>query len=274
MSPPRSGGAATTVAAALALVLGACGKTDLRPAERGVTAMAPAPGQLGAPAGGKPPSAGAKPAPAIGERSVPLPVPLSAASAAGFARAVQLSSADVTGGSAQPPSHTPRIDEEEAARCSGKTGRAVGGGRSPDYSRGNGLEREDISSSVAVLSSEAVVYKDLEYTQSKTGLDCFSRIVTNKIVRETAHVRLLGVRVTPLTVEMSGAQRAAGLRITARVGVPGSRLVVPLYSDALTYAYGPAELDLYTTSFVQPAPVRTEQQLLTLMRERARLSHL
>ncbi|MHB8533055.1 MAG: hypothetical protein ACYDC2_10080 [Solirubrobacteraceae bacterium] len=252
-------------------MLGACGKTDLRRGEGPAPAGALGAGRLRAPS---PAQAAGKQPPAIGERSVALPVALSAASAASFARAVQLSAADVTGGSPQPPSRTPRIDEEEAARCSGKPGRAVGGGRSPDYSRGSGLEREDVSSSVAVLSSEAIVRKDLEYTQSTAALGCFSRIVRNKLARESARVRLLGVNVTELTVELPGAQRAAGLRILARVGVPGSRVAVPLYSDVLTYAYGPAELNLYTTSFVQPAPVQTEQQLLTLMRERARLSRL
>ena len=59
-----------------------------------------------------------------------------------------------------------------------------------------------------------------------------------------------------------------------RVGIVGSRLAVALYVDALSLPYGPAELDLYTTSFVQPVALRTQQELLTLMRARALLHRL
>ena len=251
----------------LALVVLACGKSDLR-SHQAATRTART----------RPPTArasGAQAPPAIGETSVPLPLVLSPASAASFTHAVQLTGADLTGASAQPRSHSSRQDQEEASQCGSRPGRVVGGGRSADYARGRGLDREDISSGVAVLGSEATVHKDLEYTQSRAGLRCFSRIVTRKVAREAGgNVRLLGVRVSPLTIELPGAQRAAGLRIEARIAIAASRLEVQLYSDALTLPYGPAELDLYTTSFVQPAPARTEQQLLTLMRDRARLSRL
>ncbi len=42
-----------------------------------------------------------------------------------------------------------------------------------------------------------------------------------------------------------------------------------LFVDAITLPYGPAEIDLFGTSFVQPVPVRTEEELLTLLHQRA-----
>lgn len=56
------------------------------------------------------------------------------------------------------------------------------------------------------------------------------------------------------------------------MGLKGS--VVRLFIDALSFGYGPAEIGLYATSFVQPEPLRTEQELLTLLRERAELQRL
>jgi hypothetical protein len=206
---------------------------------------------------------------------VPVPVPLTARTAATFAGAVSLTRADITGGAAQAPSKSPRRDEQEAAKCGGLSAKAIGGGRSQEFVRGKGLDRENFSSSVEVLSSEASVRRDLEYAESSAGLRCYSRVVGKNLqAEEHARMQLLGVKVTPIRVRMSDGQSAAGVRIAARVGVPQAGLAVALYSDAVSLPYGPAELNLYATSFVQPVPVRTQQQLLTLMRERARLSRL
>ena len=51
--------------------------------------------------------------------------------------------------------------------------------------------------------------------------------------------------------------------------MPGAGVVVRLFVDALTLPYGPAEIDLFGTSFVQPVAARTEQELLALLHERA-----
>ncbi len=83
------------------------------------------------------------------------------------------------------------------------------------------------------------------------------------------NIKLLGVRVAPLQISVAGAGRAEGIRILARVGVPGAGVVVRLFVDALTLPYGPAEIDFFGTSFVQPVAGRTEQELLSLLHQRA-----
>ena len=88
------------------------------------------------------------------------------------------------------------------------------------------------------------------------------------------NVRLLGIRVAPVHVTIAGAGVASGIRIQARVGVPSASAVVPLFVDALTIHYGPAEIDLYATSFVQPVAQRTEQELLKLLHDRATRARL
>ena len=273
----RGPGPVLALLTALALSVAACGKSDLRTgsgrreAPSGASAAPRTPPPAGAPGG---PTAStphhSKPAKAIPQTGVPVPLALSTAHAASFARAVQLTLADVVGGRAQPHSATPRSEEEEAAKCAASRDGGFGGARSADFARGRGLEREEISSSIQVLSSEAAVRRDLEYAQSKQGLRCFARIVgRNAVSKAEQHVRLIGLDVATITVDLPAGLRAAGLRIAARVGVPGTRAQVSMFSDALSLGYGPAELNLYATSFVQPAPLRTEQQLLELMRERA-----
>jgi hypothetical protein len=188
---------------------------------------------------------------------------------------VQLQPADLPGVRIQPREPTPRRQEEEASKCGAHGAQAVGGGRSPDYLRGSALDRENLSSSVEVLADERTVGRDIEYAESRAGLACYAKVVSGNLAREQhTGVRLLGVHVTRIRVELPGREVAAGIRIAARVGLPTSRLSVALYSDAISLAFGPTELDLYTTSFVQPEPVKTEQQLLTLMRERARQGRL
>ncbi len=207
--------------------------------------------------------------------AVKVVLPLTAARAAEFARGVELGPADVPGASIAPASSSPAEREREASRCGGPRGGAVGGGRSPNLRRGAGLDQEGISSSVEVLPNAKVVQSDLAYAQSKAGLKCYARVLRSSLASEQhEHVRLVGVRLSPLRIAAAGGQEGAGIRIAARVALDGSGVSVSLYTDAVSFAYGPAEIDLYATSFVQPEALRTEQELLTLMRERARLHTL
>jgi hypothetical protein len=194
---------------------------------------------------------------------------------AAFVAAVKLVAADVPGARPQPSSKTPHNEEREASRCGGAARvQTLQKGRSPDLRRGAGLDREGLSSSVEVLASPDAVRRVLAFSQSKAGIACFSRVLRRTLGSEQAGVRIAGVRLAKLSVGAPGGQTAGGVRIAASVEVGGAHVAVPLYLDALSFGYGPAEIDLFGTSFVQPVPERTEQQLLTLLRERARLHPL
>ncbi len=260
MSRPSRPRAAGLAAAAAGMVLFAgCGKSNL-----------PAPATTGRAA----PHAAHATAIAPPEVTVPLTVPLTAARAGAFSRAVELGPADVPGSSASAPSGATQR-EREASRCGGKAQAAVGGGRSANLRRGVGLDRESISSSVEVLGSVAAVQGNLAYAESKAGLDCFARVLRASLAGEPGEkARLVTIRLGRLRVSGPGGQHGEGVRIAARVAVAGSGISVTLYTDAVSFGYGPAEIDLYASSFVQPPAVRTEQELLTLLRERARLNPL
>jgi hypothetical protein len=209
------------------------------------------------------------------DAAVALPLPLTPAVAAAFAKAVELVPVDITGSQPAPRASASPRSEREAASCVGATRATVGGGRSPELVRGPGLERESISSSVAVLASAALVRTDLAYADSRAGLTCYGRVLRHSFAREqSGHVRLSGVRLSRLELSAPAAETSTGVRITARLQLAGSPLSVPLFVDSLSFGYGPAEIDLFTTSFVQPVGVRIEQQLLTLLWERAQRQRL
>jgi len=241
------------------------------PAAPGQSAPAAPPQSTPGAPGRKPPGARAPKVP--GSPGVPVPLPLTASRAAAFARAVQLTTSDVPGAHDAAASKTPAAREREAAQCGGHAAPTIGSGHSPELQRGRGLERETISSSVEVLRDAHTVEKSLSGSKSKGGLSCYERVLARSLQSEAdPNIKLLGVSVAPLQVSVAGAGRAEGLRILARVGVPGAGAVVKLFVDAVTLPYGPAEIDLFGTSFVQPVAARTEQELLTLLHQRA-LAH-
>ncbi len=259
------GGVGLVVAALLAL---GCGKSDLpRPA---ASAAATSAGRAGTPSAraGRLPGLAAKPVP------VPIPLPLTNARARSFAGAVELVPVDVPGAKVDHEGHSNSQEEREASRC-GKAAAVLADGKSPKLHRGAGLAQEDISSSTEVLASAAAVKSNLASLRSSAGVRCYSRVLKAGLGREAGGgLRLLGLRIGRVNVAGAGGQGGEGLRIEAAVGLTGTAGVVRVFIDAVSFAYGPAEIDLYATSFVQPEPTRTEQQLLTLLRERASLQRL
>ncbi len=213
--------------------------------------------------------------PAQEPENVPIPLPLNAARATAFARAVSLTQADLVGATPESRSKASPAEQREAARCGRNGIKAVGGGRSPSYRRGNGLDRESISSAVEVLKNAAAVRSDLEYATSDRGIRCYARVLGRALRRnQSATTRVLDYKVSGLRVDVGGGYFASGLRIGAKVGIVGVPVAVQVFVDVASMAYGPAELDLYATSFVQPVPSQTEFELMRLMLQRARLQRL
>ncbi len=202
---------------------------------------------------------------------VAVPLKLTAARAALFAQAVNLSPVDVPGSRRAPLTPSIESRQEENLQCSHAEGQAIGGGRSQRLDRGHQLEAESISSSVIVMSSEKAARTDLAYAESPAGLHCYTKLLSHKLERESTSSVAVG-RVTVQRLKLR--QEATGIRITARIAGVKSGLALNLYVDAVAFQYGPAEVELYATSFVQPVPPRTEQELIELMRARARLNPL
>jgi len=207
---------------------------------------------------------------------VSIPLKLTAARAEAFARAVNLIPVDVPGShrSARSPSLQSQ-KEEVAGECADSPAAAVGGGRSAKLDRGSELETESVSSSVVVMGSAAAARRDLAYADSRAGLACYTELLRRRLVGESsATVHIGRVSVTPLRIGRVPRPQASGLRIEAQISGVKSGLTIGLFVDALGFDYGPAEIQLYATSFAQPIAARTEEDLLALMAARARLSRL
>jgi hypothetical protein len=241
----------------LGLTLGACGKSDLD--EQGQVLSPPVTHSS---------------APSAQPGAVRVPLALSASRATRFANAVNLELADVIGASVEPRSSNPE-EEKEAGKCGSGDSVPVGGGRSPKLDRGAGLEHEMISSSVVVMPDEHAARADFSYASSKAGLQCYANVLGKSLTNQAgAGVRVGRVRLRRMQLQGPEATPSTGIRISARVSAAAGGLSVPLYIDAVGFIYGPAEIEIYATSFVQPEPQHTEQQLLTLLDQRARLHRL
>jgi hypothetical protein len=253
-----------TLAAALAAgVLSAgCGKGDLvgpgqDPNAPAHSARAPAPTRAVPPA------------------AVAIPLKLTAARAGDFAKGVNLVPEDVPGSRRTPRSPNLESQKEEANDCGGSEAQTVGGGRSAKLDRGAELNSESISSSVIVLRSTRAARADLAYAESPAGLSCYGRILRRKLAGEsTSGLKVGHVVLSHLTLSSSRGPTARGIRITARISGVRSGVTIRLFVDAVAFGYGPAEIELYATSFVQPVAARTEEGLLAVMQQRARLGTL
>ncbi len=250
-------------AVAAAGVFGAgCGKSDL--VRQGETASTPA---QRTPAHA--------PAPAAPPAAVAVPLKLTAASAGEFAKGVNLLPVDVLGSHRTPRSANLESQKEEAGDCGGNEAQTIGGGRSAKLDRGAELNTESISSSVIVMRSARAAQADLSYAESPAGLACYGKILRKKLDGEsTSGLNVGHVVVSHLTVASSQGPTARGIRITARISGKTSGVTISLFVDAVAFDYGPAEIELYATSFVQPVAERTEEGLLAVMQQRARLGTL
>ena len=215
------------------------------------------PGSTTTPAPGatKTPPARAPKVPASPPVSVPLA--LTPARAAAFARAVELTTADVPGAHETSRSSTPPSREREAAQCGGRAAPAIGNGRSPDLERGQRPRTRNDLRAVEVLHNAHASNMTSPLRRPGLGSKGYESVLAQSLKSEAdPNIKLLRVQVAPLQLSVAGAGRAEGIRILARVGVPGANVVVKLFVDALTLRYGPAEIDFFGTSFVQPVERR------------------
>jgi hypothetical protein len=200
----------------------------------------------------------------------PAPSP---ARARAFAEAVLLRLDDVTGAKVE-KAESAHKSSSEARECAGSASRAIGGLESSRYVRGKGLAREVISSGVAVLESHEAAVKDILAVTSKTGIACYARVVRNSLGSGEDALELRGLSVTRLALPLRNRVSSVGIRVAASVTTAKTSVAIPIYIDALVFTYKQAEIELYASSYVQPEPRRTEQELLELMEARARLQPL
>ena len=209
----------------------------------------------------------------------PAPRASSRTRALAFARAVNLTSADVPGFTAS-SKHThesagEKQRERKMLRCAGIAGTEKGlvEQSSESFELKHGIIDLGVSSEVAVEPSAAQAAQGLTAIRSAHVQRCFSSYLDQVFKGE----KFGGASVGPVTIQSGnppapGATGSFGWRVTATFTLRGVR--VPIYLDFLGFVDGPAEITLMSSGLLQPFPAEIEQKLFTLLLTRAKAHQL
>jgi hypothetical protein len=191
-----------------------------------------------------------------------------------FARAVNLTAADVPEGRVSKKERgSASGDRRESEHCVGAllNQHKLADVGSPRFLRGHELETEWIGSDVTVATSVGVADHLLATLQRPDVRHCLAHVWTLGLGRTAIRDAYWGpVAVYALPVQAPGSNGNIGLRIAMTVKFPANDVTLPAYVDVLGFAWGPAEIALIATSLTQPVPAGVENQLLSTLVARAR----
>ncbi len=192
-----------------------------------------------------------------------------------YARAVNLTAADVPGFTPTAPhehsSAAERRLEHEMLRCTGLAGASSGvlEEHSKSFELKRGIVDLSVSSEVSVEASAAAAQHVRAAVASAHVRACFSHYLEALFHGE----RLGGASPGPVTIQSGmppapGTGGGFGWRITASFDVRGIKL--PFYLDILGFVDGPSEVTLLSSSVLRPFPAEAQQHLFALLLARAR----
>ncbi len=215
--------------------------------------------------------------------------PLTKAQAIAFARAVNLTAADVPGFRAT-SKHEHEHEHETAAekrlkhellRCTGGVLNSRNGlaeVSSKDFKlEHNGLGFS-VSSQVAVARTSALAAKELAAIHGVHVRGCLPHylnlLLKDQLLKGFKEQKLPQTAVGPTSVSIvqgtppaPGAAGSFGWRITATITVRNIRL--PIYIYILGFVYGPAEVSLVSYGTLKPFPAAGQEHLCWLLLKRA-----
>ncbi len=209
-------------------------------------------------------------------RATHASAPISVAAAESFAHAINLTAADVPGATARKhesygESSRERHREKHAfAKCLGiQPTHEIVAVKSPRLDRGAGIEDESFTSSVTVVAHPFEAEREIMAVRRFGRRSCLARLLRRRLLGENlGRARFRGLRISVLRPRVGGATASAGLRIELMLLTARGRSI-PLYTDELAFALGSAEIQLAAFSIAQPVASTTEQELLSLLSQRA-----
>ncbi|HTA36831.1 MAG TPA: hypothetical protein VK761_08965 [Solirubrobacteraceae bacterium] len=199
------------------------------------------------------------------------------ADALAFARAVNLTQADVPGFTATEKhassSARERALERQMLSCTGLSG---GGGSqsiveqsSKDFRLKRQIVDLSVSSEVSVAASAAAAARGLKALRSAHIRGCFSSYLTHVLQGEHVAGATPGrVSIQSGTPPAPGTSGSFGWRVTATFVV--HQIKLPIYLDFLGFVDGPSEVTLLSSGLLQPFPAEAQQHLYTLLLARAK----
>ena len=260
-SPARAACAAVLVLGAGALLL-ACGKAN--PATPASTSSAASSTVTR--------SAPAHPAPKAPSGAAAL----SLAEATAFARAVNLTPADVPGFDESAVTGQRETVEEKqlnhqllhcAAGLASSHG-AIPDHPSPNFKRRGSALQETVHSVVGFSRTPAEAAAELQILRSARTKNCLVSYFDLLFRGKSFGGAAIGhVSVTQGSPPAPGTTGGFGWRITTPIHVRG--IEVPFYVDILGFVYGPTEVTLQSSGLLTPFPAAAEEQLFRLLVQRA-----
>ncbi len=235
---------------------------------------------LGACGGGGHSSAATRTGTATSSRAAHAGRSLTKAQAITLAHAVNLRASDVPGfraSSSEGKTHETVAEkrlEQEMLKCVGASGLGSGFGkslaeaRSKDFKLQRGIINLSVHSEVSVAQSPSLAGKDLSALRGSRVKACLSRYL--KLFFKASLQR--GTSIGPVSIQSGtppapGTTGSFGWRISATFGV--GRIPVPFYFDILSFAYGPAEVTLFSSGLPEPFPAKAQENLFSLLVARA-----
>jgi hypothetical protein len=202
--------------------------------------------------------------------------PLSSAQASAYARAVNLSAADLPGFRGAAENHESQTPAQarakrELAHCTGALG---GGGHgvvelsSKTFERKSGVLDLHVSSDVSISSTPAAAAKELAAIRSARVRGCLTRYLDLLFGASKLGRAFSGVSIAHGEPPAPGTTGSFGWRISSAATVRGIRL--PFYFDILGFVYGRAQVTLTSSGLIRPFPAAAQQQLYSLLLSRAK----
>jgi hypothetical protein len=193
-----------------------------------------------------------------------------------FARAVNLTSADVPGFKSSTEHHsetgTEKRRERELQSCAGtglEAGASIAQESSPAFKLERGILDLSVNSEVSVARTPALAAKELATVRSSHFRACLTRYLDLLFGEQDRPGTTVGpISLVQGTPPAPGASGSFGWRITATITTRGVKL--PFYQDMLGFVYGSAEISLVSSGALRPFPAAVEQQLFSLLLERAK----
>ena len=208
--------------------------------------------------------------------------PLTRTQAIAFARAINLTAADVPGfraTSKREHKHETAAEKQLALRllrCAGGSSSSRDGlakVSSKDFKLDHDVLHLSVNSEVSVARTPSLVTKELRGIHNNHVRGClshyFSLLLKHEILKEQKYRSTIGpisVSVSQGTPPAPGATGSFWWRIAATITVRNIKL--PFYIDILGFAYGPAEVSLFSSGALKPFPAAAQEYLYRLLLKR------
>jgi hypothetical protein len=197
------------------------------------------------------------------------------AKARAFALAVNLKASDLPGFH---PSTNRRHQSAAEKRLEPELAKCVGGASarpqatqasSKSYERGASIITQSVSSQVTVARTNAVAARELAAIRSGHLQSCLAHYFNQLLASEDLHGAKVGsVSVKQGSPPAAGADGSFGLRFIQTVTLHGVH--IPFYVDILGFVKGRAQVSLFTFAVLRQFPAALEEQLFSLLLERAK----